>query len=425
MGGPDIAELAREWRRALTEAAFVPMPVPELDALLAEMLSDLLAAVDADRFDPTMGGRLGARLVAANLTDPAVLARTARVLGRLAECTTHPDGTARMLAALGDLSRGYTDALLAARSRDQELLQTAMADARNTAEVRFRVVFENAAVAIAVVDTRGLMVDANPTLCEMLGLSASELRRRPILELAHVDDRPLLQERIIDDLLSAGKGTVRLEVRYLRPDGSFGWGSWAATMVPETSGRAAYLLAVGEDTTRRREVQAELEHQARHDPLTGLPNRLQLVETVTAAVATAEPADRIGLGFVDLDGFKAVNDTYGHATGDLLLAAVADRLRLAVTGKGAMLARVGGDEFVVLVPPPCDDPQLSTTAESLLEALADPIRIGDHALSISASIGAVVTGAEGTDAASLLEAADAGLYQAKASGRNRWVLHSR
>lgn len=423
MGRTDVTDLARVWRRTLTETGFVPMAAPELDRLLTDLLTRMVGALDGDPFDPTVGAQVGETLVRANLTDPDVLARSARVLHGLDEYAGHPDGQTRMLALFGELARGYTDALLAARSRDQEQLQAAMADARNTAEVRFRVVFDNAAVAIAVVDTRGLMVDANPTLSEMLGLPISALRRRSILEFTHPDDRAYAEASILRDLLRAGSGTVRLELRYLRPDGSYGWGSWATTMVPETSGRPPYLLAVGEDTTQRRALQADLERQARNDPLTGLPNRLQLEETLTAIIANAAPSDGVGLGFIDLDGFKVVNDTHGHGTGDRLLIAVAQRLRQAAGECDATLARVGGDEFVVLVPPPCDDTRIAATAEHMLAALTEPFNVDGRELPISASIGAVVTGVIGTDADSLIDAADSGLYQAKAGGRNRWVLH--
>lgn len=192
--------------------------------------------------------------------------------------------------------------------------------------------------------------------------------------------------------------------------------------MPATGGRAAYLLVVGEDTTQRRELQAELHRQARLDPLTGLPNRRQLVEVLSAIITDAETEDCIGLCFIDLDGFKSVNDTYGHGVGDRLLVAVADRLSAAVPA--ILLARVGGDEFVGLVRPTCDTEHIATVAQRLLDALADPIPVDNHDLMISACIGAIVTPVTGTDAERLLDAADAGLYRAKASGRNRWVLHA-
>ncbi|WP_280360881.1 sensor domain-containing diguanylate cyclase [Nocardia wallacei] len=415
-----VAALARRWRIAVSDTGFVPMPLAELEALLAGLVERLTTAIAAEPFDAKAAAEVGAELVRANLTDPQVLGRTARALAPLAESMAARQD--RVIAALGELANGYTVELLATRARHQEMLHAAMADARQAAEVRFRVLFDNAAVAIGIGDTAGRVVDANPALGTMLGLPVNRLRGLAVSELVHPDDRAELRARITDELLAAGSGTMRLELRYTRPDDGDGWAAWAITLVPAAGGRSAYLLVVGEDTTQRRALQAELSRQARHDPLTGLPNRRRLVEYISEIIAAAHPGDRIGLGFIDLDGFKTVNDTYGHGVGDRLLAAVA--LRLAERAGGAMLARVGGDEFVVLFPPPCDAARVATATTALLDALSEPIPVDDLRLAISACIGAVVTPVAGADAEQLLDAADAGLYRAKAAGPNRWVLHN-
>lgn len=415
-----VAALARRWRIAVSDTGFVPMPLAELEALLAGLVERLTTAIAAEPFDAKAAAEVGAELVRANLTDPQVLGRTARALAPLAESMAARQD--RVIAALGELANGYTVELLATRARHQEMLHAAMADARHAAEVRFRVLFDNAAVAIGIGDTAGRVVDANPALGAMLGLPVNRLRGLAVSELVHPDDRAELRARITDELLAVGSGTMRLELRYTRPDDGDGWAAWAITLVPAAGGRSAYLLVVGEDTTQRRALQAELSRQARHDPLTGLPNRRRLVEYISEIIAAAHPRDRIGLGFIDLDGFKTVNDTYGHGVGDRLLAAVA--LRLAEHAGGAMLARVGGDEFVVLFPPPCDAARVATATTALLDALSEPIPVDDLRLAISACIGAVVTPVAGADAEQLLDAADAGLYRAKAAGPNRWVLHN-
>ncbi|WP_024806093.1 sensor domain-containing diguanylate cyclase [Nocardia sp. BMG51109] len=415
-----VAELARQWRTAVSDTGFVPMPQRDLERLLTGLLERLMAAIVAEPFDGAAAAAVGADLVRANLTDPRVMARTSGALAPLAEAMA--PHRARVVTALGELARGYTVELLATRARHQEMLHAAMADARQAAEVRFRVLFDNAAVAIGICDTGGQVVDANPALAAMLGLPVPRLRGLPVSELVHPDDHAEIRARVFDELLTTGSGTVRLELRYARPDRTGGWAEWAITLVPATGGRSAYLLVVGEDTTQRRALQAELSRQARHDPLTGLPNRRRLVETVAEIIADAGPDDRIGLGFIDLDGFKGVNDTYGHGVGDRLLAAVAPRL--AAHTAEAMLARVGGDEFVVLFPPPCDAARVAAVTRTLLDALTEPIPVDDLKLTISACIGAVVTPVADADAEQLLDAADAGLYRAKAAGPNRWVLHN-
>ncbi len=396
------------------------MSMRELEQLLAGLLEQLVAIVGAEPFDAAAAATIGAALVRANLTDPQVMPRSARALTPLAT-SVFPPGD-RVLAVLGEMARGYTEELLATRARHQEMLHSAMADARNAAEARFRVVFDNAAIAIGIGDAEGRVVDVNPAMATMLGVSREYLLERGVTDLIHPDDRVELRRRVLGELLHAGSGTVRMELRYPRPEGVDGWAAWAITLVPATGGRAAYLLVVGEDTTQRRELQAELHRQARLDPLTGLPNRRQLVEALSAIIADAGAEDCIGLCFIDLDGFKSVNDTYGHGVGDRLLAAVAERLSAAVPA--LMLARVGGDEFVGLVRPTCDTEHIAAVAQRLLDALAEPIPVDNHDLMISACIGAIVTPVIGTDAERLLDAADAGLYRAKASGRNRWVLHA-
>ncbi|MQY25271.1 diguanylate cyclase domain-containing protein [Nocardia aurantia] len=416
----EFAELARQWRIAVADTGFVPMPMRELDRLLTGFLFRLAAAVATEPADLAGAEAVGAELVRANLTDPQVLSRSFAALAPLAGMLApHSD---RLMAALGALARGYTEELLATRARHQEMLHTAMAEARNAAEIRFRVVFDNTALAIGIGDAEGRLVDANPALTTMLRLPLTRLRDRPVADLVHPDDRDELRAGIAARLAAADGGTMRLELRYAREDGCVGWAAWTVTLVPESGSRAAYLLIVGEDTTQQRALQTELHRQARHDPLTGLPNRRQLIDTMAELIEAAAPGDRIGLGFLDLDGFKAVNDTHGHGTGDRLLAAVA--ARLARHAEPELLARVGGDEFVVLFPPPCDVHRVSVVAERLLEAVAEPIPVDGLLLSISACLGAVVTAVAGTDAEHLLDAADTGLYRAKAAGPNRWVLHT-
>ena len=134
-----------------------------------------------------------------------------------------------------------------------------------------------------------------------------------------------------------------------------------------------YLLAVGEDITERRELESVLYHQSRHDPLTGLANRLLLQETLQHSITAAGPADRLGLCYIDLDGFKSINDHYGHGIGDRLLAALADRLRTAVA-PGQLIARVGGDEFVAVLPSPVDTTAVVAAAQRLLTVVDAPSR---------------------------------------------------
>ncbi|GGM27379.1 putative bifunctional diguanylate cyclase/phosphodiesterase [Dactylosporangium sucinum] len=169
-------------------------------------------------------------------------------------------------------------------------------------------------------------------------------------------------------------------------------------------------------------LQRELHHQAHHDPLTGLPNRVLLYRHLSETVRDAHGDARIGVCFLDLDEFKTVNDTLGHGSGDRLLVALADRLRVCVTGAGHFVARVGGDEFVVVAADTAGPEDMTGLAEAMLAELSKPVRLDGHELAVSASIGIVEQPARGADPEELLRSADATLYLAKADGRARYAV---
>ncbi|MGY2126917.1 putative bifunctional diguanylate cyclase/phosphodiesterase [Blastococcus sp. SYSU DS0617] len=177
------------------------------------------------------------------------------------------------------------------------------------------------------------------------------------------------------------------------------------------------------DSVREREeLQTALAHQAAHDPLTDLPNRTQARALTTAALHRGRRAGTMtGLLFVDLDGFKAVNDRHGHATGDTVLRVVADRLR-ATLRPGDVVCRLGGDEFVVLVESVSAERDLVELAERLITTVSRPIRRSGQVLRVGASVGIAVTQDAGIDADALFAEADAAVYRAKAHGRGRVEL---
>jgi len=189
----------------------------------------------------------------------------------------------------------------------------------------------------------------------------------------------------------------------------------------------------GADQARRHaeaRFRAQLRHQAQHDPLTGVASRALFLDRLAAAVTEpagpAGPAGltgRIGLAYLDLDGFTSVNDTLGHDVGDELLVAVARRLEDWMTQQTGTVARVGGDEFILLIEHSGGIDTMVELAGDVLTRLEQPFRIGPHRLGLTASIGIVERPAAGADAADLVKDADSALYWAKAEGPGRWAVY--
>ncbi|GAB2687503.1 hypothetical protein GCM10027089_05650 [Nocardia thraciensis] len=409
---PNRTALAREWWRALADTA----GAHDRQAVLSDLLGDLLSALTAEPFDVAAGTRVGEALAREQLIDPAVPIASAQVLHGLADHVDHPDARRRAAALLAAIGQGHQAQVHSdARTLDR---------VRRDIDQRFRIVFDNAAIAIAVGDIDGVLLEANPHLAAMIGVPTGDLRGISVYDFAHPDDQDEIRNLVYEKLVPTQEGTVKIERRLLRADGSVGWASFSITYVKGADGQPDYLLALGEDVTEQHRLQEELQHQARHDPLTGLPNRRHLLDQIEAVIATAATADRIGLCFADLDRFKHVNDHYGHGVGDQVLAAVAARLDRSVRDHDCLVARIGGDEFVALVPPPASSHHMTVIADRLKASLAHPIIAEGHELQVSASIGAVVTPAAGANPESLLDAADTSLYYAKTNGRGHWVLHT-
>ncbi|MET7773327.1 sensor domain-containing diguanylate cyclase [Nocardia sp. NPDC005366] len=415
------AALARTWWQALAAGGTVPTIVGAGPQLLSGLVDQLSAALDADPFDANAGTRVGAALWAAHLTDQAVPMLSAPVLHVLAERSDRPDAGRRLAGLLTTLGQGHQ------RRVDEADIARRFAPAENDRDhdARFRVLFDNTAVAIAIGDTDGVLVEANPALADMIGVPLEQLRGISVYDFAHADDRDNIRTLLYEKLVPAREGTVTLDQRLVRADGSIGWMTFAITYVEGSHDRPDCLLAIGVDVTERHVLQEELHRQARHDPLTGLPNRRYLLERIEQLIADADgDNDRAGLCFADLDHFKHVNDHYGHRVGDRVLSVVANRLYDAVHGRGCFVCRLGGDEFVALIAPPTDGDSVSVLADYLLAAFAEPIVIDGTRIEISASIGAVVTSLAHADAESLLDAADTGLRNAKRNSKGNWVMHT-
>ncbi|KUN36656.1 histidine kinase [Streptomyces longwoodensis] len=294
--------------------------------------------------------------------------------------------------------------------------------------VPYRSVFATAPLAMAVVDREGLVVGVNNALGALLGGEPGALVGRvaaDLLDLAS-DARTWHAYR---EVLRGRQARLRCTRRLKQPDGR---SLWAQVTVAPLDGRTPGVLLSVADISARRDLQARLRHLQMHDPVTRLPNRTLFFERLTAALEADSlehgGTGRIGLCYLDVDGFKAVNDTLGHRVGDRLLAAVAERLTACAEEVGRsrpgtpLVARLGGDEFALLVEDSTGTDQLSELAEAVLKALQAPFDLDAQRLSLSASIGVVERHAAGTTATGLMQAADTTLYWAKVDGKARWTL---
>ncbi|MFI9805977.1 putative bifunctional diguanylate cyclase/phosphodiesterase [Streptomyces sp. NPDC052301] len=289
-------------------------------------------------------------------------------------------------------------------------------------------VFAAAPLSMAVVDREGLVVSANAAFGELVGADPGALAGRAASDLVDLasDARTWHAYR---EVLRGRQARLRCTRRLKHPDGPAVWVQ--VTVAPLAGDGPGVLLSVTDITTRR-ELQARLRHLQMHDPVTRLPNRTLFFERLTAALEAESyeqtGTGRVGLCYLDLDGFKAVNDTLGHRVGDRLLAAVAERLTRVADEAGyaraatPLVARLGGDEFALLVEDSTGTEQLAELAESALNALQEPFDLAGQRLSLTASIGVVERHAAGTTATGLMQAADTTLYWAKADGKGRWTL---
>lgn len=241
------------------------------------------------------------------------------------------------------------------------------------------------------------------------------------LKTVHLDDRQRVQSWF--EALVANEART-IEYRIVRPDGAERWLEDRARAIRGPDGHTVRLDGVVSDISDRRLHAERIAHQANHDALTGLPNRNLLNDRISQALAQARRSDQhVAVLFLDLDGFKFVNDSYGHAFGDALLCTVAARLEV-VTRESDTVARLGGDEFVILLPSLARSEDAVQVAEKVLESFTVQISQDGRDLHLSASIGISVFPQDGDSSDLLLQRADVAMYRAKANGRNGFKSYS-
>ncbi|OBJ54958.1 hypothetical protein A9W94_01685 [Mycobacterium asiaticum] len=286
-----------------------------------------------------------------------------------------------------------------------------------------RAVFAQSGVGVGISDIMGKILVVNDAFANMFGYETEEfIRTFQVTDLTHPDDTMEVWDQYAA-LMRGDVEMVSLEKPHLHRDGHTIWNTVNVSLIRDANGVPIYTLAVFGDVTDRRELEQQLRHQASHDPLTGLPNRSQFFDRLSAAFE--DPQSRVGICYVDLDGFKDVNDTLGHDIGDKLLVEVAERLSLCLQRPEQFVARLGGDEFVFLLPEPASTDEVTELADSVLRVLESPFDIDGNPITVSASVGVMEQEVAIISEVDLMKGADVTLARAKQAGGNRWVIHDR
>lgn len=301
----------------------------------------------------------------------------------------------------------------------------------------FQLITENAADMIAVVDRKGKRLYNSPAYTRILGYDQHELNTTSPIEQIHPDDRT----RVIEAAQKAnltGRGE-RLEYRIRHKDGSWRVLESTASVIHTEAGLADGLVIVNRDITDRKRAEDTLAHNAFHDGLTNLPNRVLFLDRLARAIAVSRrhTAFKFAVLFIDIDEFKVVNDSLGHNSGDALLRQIAQRLTTCLREADTVsipapvhdadeefpnrntLARPGGDEFAVLVEELHNPSDAVRVAERLQKRLAIPFNLDGHEIVIMASIGIALSGDPGAEAQDLLRDAEIAMYRAKQTGKAR------
>ncbi|MEZ5137600.1 MAG: EAL domain-containing protein [Acidimicrobiales bacterium] len=291
-------------------------------------------------------------------------------------------------------------------------------------EARFRALVQSSSDVVAVVGETGCFTYVSPAVLEMLGYTVEELEGTPAMALVASEDVAHFQAsypELNGQRLPLGDLTTRrIETQLTHRSGEL---RTVDITVTDMRGDPAVggIVLNARDITVRKALEADLRFQALHDTLTGLANRTMFTQQTAAALRTTSDLASVGALFNDLDDFKTVNDSLGHAVGDQLLQEVSARLITSLSAED-LAARLGGDEFAVLVVDATDQAGVVALAERVLDLIAQPYRIQGRDIRVTASIGIAFADEDGVDAEVLLRSADVAMYLAKDRGKNRYAV---
>ncbi len=348
-----------------------------------------------------------------------------RALAPLGDAAVRLDAISQGRAALSRLPVARSDEvgnLIESFNRLQARLaaETAALQASQARLTLAASVFANTHEGVTITDTEGTILDVNPAFCDITGYGREEvLGKNPRILKSGRQDRQFYEAMWAS---IAGHGFWRGEIWNRRKDGETYPALLTISVVRDERGAISNYVSVFADISQLKQHEWQLERMAHFDALTGIPNRVLLADRMHQTMAqTLRSGALMAVGYLDLDNFKPVNDTYGHEAGDRLLVEVTQRLKACLRG-GDTIARLGGDEFVLLLAGLSQIGECELVLDRVVTALTVPCNIGGATVKVSASIGITFYPFDDADADTLLRHADQAMYIAKQSGRNRYHL---
>jgi diguanylate cyclase (GGDEF)-like protein/PAS domain S-box-containing protein len=331
------------------------------------------------------------------------------------------DGTVGFAESSISLRKNEKGAIIGFRSISRDITERKQSEeALRSAEEKYRSIIENINDIFYMLDNQGNITFISPAVERLTKYEMSELIGKPVFPLVHPDDLPGLLESY--NHLVSGQ-LVPWEFRLLDKDGRVIFVRTSRQLLYK-DGKVIGITAVMTDLTERKKMEQKLEEMATHDFLTGLPNRVLLTDRFTMAAALAQRnKDRLSVMSLDLDKFKNINDTLGHEAGDQVLKTVSTRIT-AVIRASDTLARIGGDEFVLVMLETNHPKDATAIAQKILDSFAQPLLIGEHRVELSTSIGIATYPEDGQDMETLVKKSDAAMYYSKGHGRNQFKFFS-
>lgn len=425
------AELASAW--AAAAAPTVLKSEQQTKQLLSRLVTRLATAAVAVPVDEQASVEVAAELVAHGLIEPHSLGVSIEVLGkglpRLTELRDVDQLDSAVLPVLASLASGYVQAYRHYILDEQEATTQALRQAKHEAELelricetRFREIFFTSAVGIAISTFDGTVVTANPAFADLVHRSPVDVIGASLPELLQAEDDKMLAEA--HRRLASGELTRFRHRRQLTATtGEVAWTHIGISVLRDADRVPTHYQTVVENVTELHLLQQELSTQALHDVLTGLPNEHYLMSHLEKVLGTAVPSTMVTLCRVNLDNFSVITDGLGRTAGDAVLRSVAHRLSDLVAGQRAMVARLGADDFAILVEDGPDRLDARALAAGINDTLCEPVYVNDCGLAVSAGVGVVHRHATGISPAELIRAADAALHEAKRSGAGQWAWY--